>query len=85
MSNSPSIRQLNEQLARQINEEACRNPQSAYVGKFVGLANGHVVAIADTLDEVAMRLEDSEPDPAKTFCLEAGLDYDEVQEIWGPI
>jgi hypothetical protein len=72
----------NERLARQINREASTNPNSPYAGKFVGIANGQVAVIADTLDEVARQLRSVEPDPAKTYCLEAGVDYDAVQEIW---
>jgi hypothetical protein len=72
----------NERLARQINREATGNPNSPYAGKFVGIANGQVAVIADTLDEVARQLRLVEPDPAKTYCLEAGMDYDKVQEIW---
>ena len=83
MSNGRSIREVNSDLARKINEEARRNPQSPYAGKFVGIANGQVVVIAYTLDEMARRLRQVEPDPAKTFSVEASRDYDTVVEIWG--
>ena len=72
----------NERVAREINEEARRDPTSPYAGKFVGLANGRVVVVADNLNEVARQLRLAEPDPARTFGIEAGLDYDAVQEIW---
>lgn len=78
---SDSVQQLNQQLANQINSEVLNHPNSPYAGKFVGIADGEVVVVADTLDEVGKRLR-QEPDPSKTFCIEAGLDYDEVQEIW---
>jgi hypothetical protein len=82
MATSPAVQERNRTLASQINEEARTNPSSPYAGKFVGIANGHVVAIADNLDDVVQALQKVEPDPLKTFCLEAGLDYDQVQEIW---
>jgi ubiquinone biosynthesis protein UbiJ len=58
---------LNRELARRINEEAKTNPQSPYVDKFVGIANGEVVVVADDLDDMARRLRQIEPDPTKTF------------------
>jgi hypothetical protein len=82
MATKSAIRAANERLAEQINQEARSDPRSPYAGKFIGLANGQLVVVADNLDDVAKRLEQVEPDPANTFCLEAGLDYDEVQEIW---
>jgi hypothetical protein len=79
---SSSIQQINHELARQINDEARRNPQSPYAGKFVGIVDGSVVVVADNLDDVAHRLQQFQPDPSRTFCLEAGVDYDAVAEIW---
>ena len=77
------VQQRNRELAKRINEEARRDPQSPYAGKFVGLANGQVVIVADSLTEVGQRLRVVESDPQRTFVLEASLDYDEVQFIWG--
>lgn len=74
---------LNRELARRINEEAKTNPQSPYVAKFVGIANGEVVVVADDLDDMARRLRQIEPDSTKTFCVEASRDYSVVEEIWG--
>ena len=71
------------EAAQRINEEARRDPRSAYAGKFVGLANGQVVIVADSLEDVAQRLRQVEPDSQRMFCLEAGLDYDAPQTIWG--
>ena len=76
------VQQRNRELARRINDEARADPGSEYAGKFVGLANGQVVIAADSLEEVAQRLEQIEADPQRTFCIEAGLDYDAVQSIW---
>jgi hypothetical protein len=78
------VQELNQELARKINEGARGDSHSPYTGKFVGIANGQVVAVADDLDELVQRLRQSEADPRQTFCLEAGLDYHAVQEIWGP-
>jgi len=82
MAAATTIQELNRHLASQINDEARRNPQSPYAGKFVGIANGQVAAVADDLDELVRLLQLVEPDPSKTFCLEAGVDYDQVHDIW---
>ena len=82
MSAFASVENQNRELARLINEEARRNPASPYAGKFVGIANGQVVAVNDDMDEVVRLLRAVEPDPRKTFCIEAGLDYNQVQDIW---
>jgi hypothetical protein len=80
---SSAAQALNRELARKLNEEARSNPGSPYAGKFVGITDGQVVAVADDLDELVSRLRGAGADPRRTLCLEAGLDYDEVQEIWG--
>jgi len=82
MSILADVQARNRELARQINEEARRNPHSPYAGKFAGIANGQIVVVADDLEEMARRLEKIEPDPAKCFSVEASRDYDEVVEIW---
>jgi hypothetical protein len=81
MATLAEVQARNRELARRINEEALRNPRSPYAGKFVGIANGQVVVVADSLEEMAQRLEQIEPDPAKCFSVEASRDYDEVVEI----
>ena len=82
MSAVITVRELNEELARKINEEARRNPQSPYANKFVGIANGQVVVAADVLDEMDRQLRQIEPDPTKCFGVEASRDYTGVHEIW---
>ncbi|HEY7426974.1 MAG TPA: hypothetical protein VH682_22255 [Gemmataceae bacterium] len=82
MSDSLTILESNRQLAQRINEEARKNPHSPYANKFVGIANGQVVVIADDPDEMSRRLRQIEPDPRKCFGVEASRDYDEVEEIW---
>lgn len=79
---SGPVYEMNRELARQINEEAKANPQSPYAGKFVGIANGQVVVVSEDLQEMVSRLRQIEPDPLKTFCVEASRDYDRVEEIW---
>jgi hypothetical protein len=83
MSATSTVQDLNRELARRINAEARSNPQSPYANKFVGIANGQVVVVADDLDDLARRLRQAEPDPTKTFSVEASRNYDEVHEIWG--
>jgi hypothetical protein len=82
MSNAASSRKSNEELARQINLEARANPQSPYAGKFVGIANGQVVVVADNWDELGRRMEQLPFDRSEMFCVEASGDYDTVQHIW---
>jgi hypothetical protein len=83
MSVANTVQDHNRQLARRINEEARSNPQSPYANKFVGIANGQVVAVADDMDEMTRQLRQAETDPGKCFWVEASRDYDEVHEIWG--
>lgn len=82
MSELETIKERNRELARKINEEALANPNSPYAGKFVGIANGQVVCTGDNLTEVANCVRAAEANPEKTFFIEAGIDYDQVVEIW---
>jgi hypothetical protein len=75
-----TIHALNRDLALKINAEARSNPQSPYANKFVGIANGQVVAVADTLQAMVRRLRQVEPDPTKTLCVEASEDLDRVHD-----
>lgn len=85
MSANASIQRMNRELADKINEETRKNPeQSPYTNKFVGIANGQIVVVAETLDQMVRQLRQVEPDSTKTFCVEASRNYDEVVEIWGP-
>ena len=80
---STAVQDANRELARRINEEARSDPRSPYVNKFVGIANGKVVATADDLDAMIQQLQQAEPDRTKCFWVEASRDYDEVHEILG--
>ena len=77
-----TIPDINRELANRINAEARSNPKSPYANKFVGIANGQVVVIADDLDELVRQLRQAEADPKKCFGIEASRDYTEVHEIW---
>ena len=82
MSTSKTVQEVNRELAQRLVDEALNDPASAYAGKFVGIANGQVVVVADNWDELSRGLRQVEPDPSKTFGVEVGRDYDAVQEIW---
>jgi hypothetical protein len=82
MAQNNLMASANEQLARQINQQARQDPKSPYAGKLVGIANGQVVVVADTWREVADRLRQVEPDPSRCRCIEASADYDRLEEIW---
>jgi len=82
MSATPTVQDLNRDLARRINQEARSNPQSLYANKFVGIANGKVVVVADDWNEMSRQLRQAEPDLSKLFAIEASRNYDEVHEIW---
>jgi hypothetical protein len=77
-----NIQEQNRTLAEQINREALANPRSPYAGKYVGIANGQVVVVSDDLDEVGRILEEVEPDPAKSYWIEASRDYSQVDYVW---
>src|SRR5262245_63647272 len=76
------IQRVNYDLADRINREALANPQSPYAGKFVSIANGEVVAVADTLAAALEALRQVEPDATRAWCVEVGQDWDVVEEIW---
>jgi len=76
--NFPS-HQINEELARRINQEARANPKSPYVGKFVAIASGKVIFATDDLEEFGRRLDQLGIDPKELLCLEACRDYDKVE------
>lgn len=75
------VRKTNEELAHRINQEARSDPTSPYSGKRVGIANGQVVVVAETWDEVVRRLHEVETNPERMFCLQAGMDAQEVFDI----
>ncbi len=82
MTDIRTVQQLNRELAKRINEETLQNPESSYAHKYVGIANGQVVVVADDLEELVSGLQQAEPDPARTFGIEASRDYTAVEYIW---
>ncbi len=85
MSDTNTVQELNEELARKIHDEARRNPHSPYANKYVGIANGQVVAATDDLDELMLHLRQIAPDPEKCYCvwIEPNGGFNEANEIWG--
>ncbi len=83
MPNAQTLQDINREVARKLNDEARSDPQSPYANKFVGIANGHVVVVADDLDAMLRRLRQLEPDASRTFGIEASRDYSVVEEVWG--
>ncbi len=81
MHPSSEILEQNRSLADQINQEARANPASPYAGKFVGIANGQIVTVVETLSEALGVLRQVEPDPTKRYCIEASRDYGVVEYI----
>ena len=82
MTSPQSVEQLNLEVAHKINDEAKADSSSTYAGKFVGLANGQVVVVCEDLDEAVRQLRLAEPDSSRTFIWEAGVEYEQPQEIW---
>lgn len=81
MPGERNIVEINAELADRINAEARADPNSPYTGKFVGIANGKVVVVSADADEVDRVLDEFEPDPSKTFVVEASRDYGQVEYI----
>jgi hypothetical protein len=83
MSTTATPYEINCELARRINDEARRNPQSPYANKYVGIAGGQVVVVSDDFDDMIAKLRQAEPDARKCLGLDANEDLDQVHEIWG--
>lgn len=76
------VQKLNEELARRINREARSNPNSPYRGKYVGIANGRIVVVADTPEEAIHEMNRLIPDPSEGLVIDADADYDSVHYVW---
>ena len=85
MPNSETVRERNQELADRINRDAKQNPNSPYAGKFVGIVDGEVLVVAETLRETVERLRQFEPDPTRCCCIEASYDYDQIHDIWAAV
>ena len=75
----PTAFRLSQELAQRINRETLADPSSSpYAGKFVGIANGQVVVVADDLGTMAQRLREIEPNNRRCSWVEASRDYSVV-------
>lgn len=81
MEKNGSIHTINRRLAQKVKREGKVNPKSPYAKRFVGIANGKVVVIAETLDEMSKRLRKIEPDVSKCIGVDLVGDYDRVWEV----
>ena len=69
MPDSESVRERNQKLADRINQEPGQNPDSPDAGKFVGIADGQVMVVAEALRETVERSRQAEPAAASCFSL----------------
>jgi hypothetical protein len=84
MDERNAIIDRNRELARRINDELLRDPNSPYAGKWVGIANGQVVVVGDSWEEVDKRLDEIEPDSFRTLCVEGvGVTEEEENATYG--
>ena len=81
MQDESEILRVNRELARRINREALADPSSPYSGKFVGIANGSVVVVADCVNEAYDRLLRIEPNNRRCCLFEASADYSGVHHV----
>ena len=78
------INDRNCELARRINDELLRDPNSPYAGKWIGIANGQVIVVGDSCEVVKQRLAEAEPDPFRTYCMEGvAVTEEEENAIYG--
>lgn len=84
MDDRYDVQDLNIELARRISDELLRDPDSPYAGKWIGIANGQVVIVGDSYDDVRRRLGEVEPDPFRCHCMEGvGIPEEEQNAIYG--
>ena len=72
----------NQETVDLVNAEVLRDPSHPYHGKHIAVIDGRVAVVADTGNELLEQLERIGADRRNCLCFEAGLDYNEVQEIW---
>ena len=83
MDDRYDIQDRNIELAQRINDELLRDPNSAYAGKWIGIANGQVV-VGNSYEDVRRRLGEIEPDPFRCHCMEGvGIPEEEQNPIYG--
>ena len=77
------VQKLNRELGQRIFDDARKDPTSPYAGKFVGIANGQVVAVTDDSASLYYRLQEFEPDARRVFCVDTNRDPTKTHHIWG--
>jgi hypothetical protein len=82
MESLEEVKKANRELAERINEETLKDPASPYAGKYVGIANGKVVVIADDVPSLYYQLKEIEPDHRRVFWIEASRDREKIEYIW---
>lgn len=81
MEKNGSIRSINERLARRIRREGKDDPRSPYANRFVGIANGKVVVVADSHSEMMKQLRTIEPDASKCYGVDVAADYEKTYDV----
>jgi len=81
MSTTKSLKEINLELAEKLAREGKNNPQAPYYGKFIGIANGKIVVVADSWEELDRQLPLIEPDPTRTAVVDVGYDPDRVHPV----
>jgi hypothetical protein len=81
MEKNGSIQSINDRLARRIRREGKNDPKSPYANRFVGIANGRVVVVADSLRAMMLQLRRIEPDASKCRAVDVAADYDQTYEV----
>lgn len=76
-----SIRSVNQRLARRVLREGKADPKSPYANRFVGIANGEIAAVSDSLTDVSRRLRKAEPDNTRCVIVDLVGDYDRAYEV----
>jgi hypothetical protein len=81
MSTPDAIRQPSEE-AGQKTAEASLTPASSPAGRFAGIADGRVVAKAQTLAEVVRLLDETGADRRTVEIWEANPDSNKIEYVW---
>lgn len=58
------------------------DPASPYFGRFVGVAQGRVVTVADSFEDLSRQLDELGVAPGETVMVDTTFDYDNPIQIW---
>lgn len=83
MTRTAGSEDSSQELAKRINCEARSRPQSPYAHKYVGIARGKVIAVADKLSELLRLMDEAGVPRDQGVCIEAGANYEGPHHIWG--